>query len=53
LITGRSAALEGAALSYLKAHFPDGVTTVLSPTEASSHYIVQVVANKYNPTNFW
>jgi capping protein alpha len=47
------AALEGGTLSYLKAHFPDGVTTVLSPTESSSHYIIQVVANKYNPTNFW
>lgn len=50
---GRSAALEGSALSYLNAHFPDGVTTVLSPTEGSSHYLIQVVANKYNPTNFW
>jgi len=47
------AALEGAALSYLKAHFPDGVATVLSPTEDSSHYLIQVVANKYNPANFW
>lgn len=47
------AALEGAAQTYIKAHFSNGVTTVLSPTEGSSHYMIQVVANKYNPTNFW
>ncbi|KDR82700.1 hypothetical protein GALMADRAFT_238190 [Galerina marginata CBS 339.88] len=46
-------ALEAAALNYLKAHFTDGVTSVFSPKEGSSSYIIQVVANKYNPTNFW
>lgn len=48
-----SAALEAAALSYLKAHFTDGVTSVFSPNDGSSQYVIQIVANKYNPTNFW
>ncbi|KAF8158310.1 F-actin capping protein, alpha subunit [Crassisporium funariophilum] len=47
------AALETAALTYMKAHFTDGVTTVLSPKEGATHYVMQIVANKYNPTNFW
>ncbi|KAF9481209.1 F-actin capping protein, alpha subunit [Pholiota conissans] len=46
-------ALETAALNYLKAHFTDGVIVVLSPKEGSTQYVIQVVANKYNPTNFW
>ncbi|KAF8908946.1 F-actin capping protein, alpha subunit [Gymnopilus junonius] len=46
-------ALEAAALNYLKAHFNDGVTAVFSPREGSNSYILQLVANKYNPTNFW
>ena len=48
-----SLALETAALNYLKAHFTDGVIVVLSPKEGSTQYVIQVVANKYNPTNFW
>ena len=48
-----SAALEVSALSYLKAHFTDGVTAVFAPKGDSTHYVIQVVANKYNPTNFW
>ncbi|KJA24093.1 hypothetical protein HYPSUDRAFT_39237 [Hypholoma sublateritium FD-334 SS-4] len=46
-------ALEASALNYLKAHFTDGVTAVFSPKGESTHYVIQVVANKYNPTNFW
>ncbi|KIM43348.1 hypothetical protein M413DRAFT_444180 [Hebeloma cylindrosporum] len=46
-------ALEAASLSYLKAHFTDGVTSVFSPKDGSSRYVIQIVANKYNPTNFW
>ena len=48
-----SAALDSAALTYLKAHFTEGVAAVFSPKEGSDHYVVQIVANKYNPTNFW
>jgi hypothetical protein len=48
-----SAALEAASLSYLKAHFTDGVTSVFSPKDGSSQYVIQIVANKYNPSNFW
>ncbi|KAF8194229.1 F-actin-capping protein subunit alpha [Pholiota molesta] len=29
------------------------VIAVFSPKEISDHYVIQVVANKYNPTNFW
>ncbi|KAF9527588.1 F-actin capping protein, alpha subunit [Crepidotus variabilis] len=46
-------ALELASLNYLKAHFKDGVTAIFSPKEGAEHFVVQVVANKYNPTNFW
>ncbi|KAF9565710.1 F-actin capping protein, alpha subunit [Agrocybe pediades] len=46
-------ALETATLNYLKAHFTDGVAAVFAPTEGSNSYVVQVVANKYNPTNYW
>lgn len=48
-----STALEASALTYLKAHFTDGVTAVFTPRGDSTHYVIQVVANKYNPTNFW
>jgi capping protein alpha len=46
-----SAALESAALSYLSSHYHDGVATVLamSPTQ----FAVQIVSNKYNPSNYW
>ncbi|PPQ89676.1 hypothetical protein CVT25_013863 [Psilocybe cyanescens] len=47
------AALEAASLSYLKAHFTDGVASVFSPKEGTNLFVLQLVANKYNPTNFW
>ncbi|KAI0693957.1 F-actin capping protein alpha subunit [Cytidiella melzeri] len=46
-------ALETSALSYLAAHFHDGVTSILPTHGNPSRYIIQVVANKYNPSNFW
>ena len=48
-----SQALESAALLYLKAHFTEGVLAVFAPKEGVPHYTIQIVANKYNPTNFW
>ncbi|KAH9480503.1 F-actin-capping protein subunit alpha-2 [Psilocybe cubensis] len=47
------AALEAASLNYLKAHFTEGVTSVFAPREGSDHFVLQIVANKYNPSNFW
>jgi len=46
-------ALETAVLNYLKAHFTDGVAAVFSPKEGVGHFTIQIVGNKYNPTNFW
>ena len=48
-----SVALESAVLNYLNAHFTDGVSAVFSPKKGVDHFTIQVVANKYNPTNFW
>jgi capping protein alpha len=47
------AALETSALSYLTAHFTDSVAAVFSPKEGSTAFTIQIVANKYNPTNYW
>lgn len=47
-----SAALESAALSYLAAHYIDGVAAIFA-SQPPSHFTVQIVANKYNPANFW
>ncbi|KAF9021081.1 F-actin capping protein, alpha subunit [Hymenopellis radicata] len=46
-------ALEQATLKYLNAHFHDGVTSTFSSTSSPNQFIIQVVANKYNPTNYW
>ncbi|KAE9404012.1 F-actin capping protein alpha subunit [Gymnopus androsaceus JB14] len=46
------AALEKASLNYLLAHFHDGVSSVFSQA-TPNQFILQIVANKYNPTNFW
>ncbi|KAG7088560.1 hypothetical protein E1B28_012541 [Marasmius oreades] len=46
-------ALEKSAISYLAAHFHDGVCSVFTPREPANIFTLQVVANKYNPTNFW
>ncbi|KAI0755283.1 F-actin-capping protein subunit alpha [Daedaleopsis nitida] len=47
------AALETASLTYLKAHYHDGVVSVFPAQGSSSRYTIQIVANKYNPNNYW
>ncbi|KAJ7050518.1 F-actin capping protein, alpha subunit [Mycena amicta] len=46
------AALEKSTLSYLHSHFHDGVASIFS-AKGSKTFVVQVVANKYNPANYW
>ncbi|KAH9851563.1 F-actin capping protein alpha subunit [Lenzites betulinus] len=46
-------ALENAALTYLSAHYHDGVVSVFSTPGSSTRFTIQIVANKYNPNNFW
>ncbi|KAG5648308.1 hypothetical protein DXG03_004880 [Asterophora parasitica] len=46
-------ALETAVTTYLTAHFPDGVGSVFATPGAPNRFIIQIVANKYNPTNYW
>jgi len=45
-------ALESSTLNYLVAHFHDGVASVFS-VPGSNKFFVQIVANKYNPSNYW
>ncbi|THH28822.1 hypothetical protein EUX98_g5372 [Antrodiella citrinella] len=47
------AALEAATISYLTTHFHSGVASVFSVPDHADRFIIQVVANKYNPANFW
>lgn len=49
----QSLAMESVSTTYLANHFVDGVTTVLSTPESSDRFIIQIVANKYNPQNYW
>ncbi|KAG6830393.1 hypothetical protein H0H87_008280 [Tephrocybe sp. NHM501043] len=46
-------ALETAVLSYISSHFADGVGSVFAVPNTPNQFIVQVVANKYNATNYW
>ncbi|KIM89392.1 hypothetical protein PILCRDRAFT_813323 [Piloderma croceum F 1598] len=46
------AALESSTLNYLLAHYHDGVASVFS-VAGSNKFFVQIVANKYNPSNYW
>ncbi|KAH7910815.1 F-actin-capping protein subunit alpha [Hygrophoropsis aurantiaca] len=46
------AALETSALTYLSSHYHGGVSAVFATPE-SNQFTVQIVANKYNPSNFW
>lgn len=46
-------ALQNASLTYLTGHFHDGTVSIFAPAGPSEEFIMQVVANKYNPTNFW
>lgn len=48
---GFRAALETAALAYITDHFQEGVATVFA--NSATNYVIQFVANKYNPQNFW
>ncbi|KAI6147400.1 F-actin-capping protein subunit alpha [Pisolithus tinctorius] len=45
-------ALESSALSYLAAHYHDGVVAIFS-VQPPNQFVVQIVANKYNPSNYW
>jgi capping protein alpha len=47
------AALEKATLTYLEAHFHDGVASIFSVKQSTNQFIIQIVANKYNPSNYW
>jgi len=46
------AALESVALSYLAAHYADGVAAIFA-SQPPNHFTVQIVSNKYNPSNYW
>ncbi|KAF9468543.1 F-actin-capping protein subunit alpha [Collybia nuda] len=46
-------ALEMSTLTYLAAHFHEGVSSVFSTVDTPNRFVIQVVANKYNPKNFW
>ncbi|KAK7056691.1 F-actin-capping protein subunit alpha [Paramarasmius palmivorus] len=46
-------ALEKSTIAYLAAHFHDGVSSVFSAKDTANKYIIQIVANKYNPSNYW
>jgi capping protein alpha len=45
-------ALETALLKYIADHYADGTGAVLLTSDASK-FIIQIVANKYNPPNYW
>ncbi|KZV96424.1 F-actin capping protein, alpha subunit, partial [Exidia glandulosa HHB12029] len=45
-------ALERATLAYVEDHFHEGVASVFY-SSTDSTYIIQLVANRYNPPNFW
>ncbi|XP_006462689.1 hypothetical protein AGABI2DRAFT_193792 [Agaricus bisporus var. bisporus H97] len=46
-------ALDNATQTYLAAHFHDGVASIFSKGNGVREFIIQVVANKYNPSNYW
>ncbi|KAI0311546.1 F-actin capping protein alpha subunit [Amylostereum chailletii] len=47
------AALELSVLQYLSAHYNEGTASVFSTPDNTSRFAIQIVANKYNPANFW
>jgi capping protein alpha len=49
----RRSALEASTLEYLSSHFNDGTASVFATTNDATRFIIQIVANKYNPVNFW
>lgn len=46
-------ALEASTLEYLSSHFNDGTASVFATANNATRFIIQIVANKYNPVNFW
>ncbi|KAI0264027.1 F-actin capping protein, alpha subunit [Gloeopeniophorella convolvens] len=46
-------ALENATIQYLSSHFNDGTASVFATPNSATHFTIQIVANKYNPVNFW
>lgn len=46
-------ALETSTLSYLGAHYHVGVASVFPAPQSTTRFFIQIVANKYNPSNFW
>ncbi|KAI0287971.1 F-actin capping protein alpha subunit [Russula brevipes] len=46
-------ALEASTLQYLSSHFNDGTASVFTTSDYETSFIIQIVANKYNPANFW
>ncbi|KAA1469768.1 ICL-domain-containing protein [Dentipellis sp. KUC8613] len=47
------AALEASAIEYLTAHFHEGVVSVFAAPQYPERFTIQIVANKYNPNNYW
>lgn len=50
-IEGYRAALDSAAQEYINEHYKEGVTSVFA--SGSNNLTIQLVANRYNPQNFW
>jgi capping protein alpha len=46
-------ALETSAHAYLSSHFPDGTTSVFTSPDSPTVFTIQIIANRYNPSNFW
>ncbi|KAI9463806.1 F-actin capping protein alpha subunit [Russula earlei] len=46
-------ALEASTLQYLSSHYNDGTASVFATPDNEKCFIIQIVANKYNPVNFW
>jgi len=40
-------------LTYLDAHYPDGVSSVFAKPDTSTEFVIIIVANKYKPGNYW
>lgn len=51
LICISRSALDSATQDYLTEHYKDGVASVFVPS--TGKFTIQLVANKYNPQNFW
>jgi capping protein (actin filament) muscle Z-line, alpha len=51
LLIAISAALDNASQEYINEHYKDGVASAFSSSPGK--FVIQLVANKYNPQNFW